>query len=364
LSVIAPIVLYTSVLCLAGVLVHAAYTGDFLGFLPDSFRRGAEAMLGVPPPAPGEGTHWRLEFMPHLYDAASDPWLAGLPALAGLRLTAFFYRREGATAGPGYRVALAGLRIGLILLALGVFLPQLRLWFERQGWPDVAIIMDDSRSMSEADQYRDPEMQAAVARLAQTTSLTAPQRLQLAQALLTRSELNWLETLPARPKVKLHIYHCAGQTARLANITEPQEIDAAIRAVHELQAEGESSQLGGAVRQVLNDFRGSSLAAVVMLTDGVTTEGEDLVQASRFAAQTGVPLFFVGIGEARESRDLILHDLQVEDSVFVNDRLVFEARLTGQGYTSLTVPVTLYEKVDGKLKELKKQSVSVDPQGK
>src|SRR5262249_37300986 len=35
------------------------------------------------------------------------------------------------------------------------------------------------------------------------------------------------------------------------------------------------------------------------------------------------------------------------------------------GYTSLTVPVTLYEKAkDGKLKELGKEMVAVDPQGK
>ena len=49
----------------------------------------------------------------------------------------------------------------------------------------------------------------------------------------------------------------------------------------------------------------------------------------------GVPLYFVGLGDAHEPRDLILHDLQVEDTVFVNDRLVFEGRLTAQGYTGL-----------------------------
>ena len=103
-------------------------------------------------------------------------------------------------------------------------------------------------------------------------------------------------------------------------------------------------RLGMAVRQVLNDFRGSSLAAVIMLTDGVTTEGEDLGQVSRYAAQVGVPLFFVGLGDTHEARDLILHDLQVEDSVYVNDRLVMEVRVTGQGFPDLAVPVRLYEK--------------------
>src|SRR5262249_4219448 len=165
---------------------------------------------------------------------------------------------------------------------------------------------------------------------------------------------------------RLHAHRARGRAHRVAAATTAAEVKKAAEAVGKLEADpaNDSSELGAAVRQVLNDFRGSSLAAVVMLTDGVTTEGEDLVQASRYAAQTGVPLFFVGIGEAREARDLILHDLQVEDTVFVNDRLVFEARLTGQGYTSLTVPVTLYEKKEGTPRALKTQLVTVDPHGK
>ena len=57
-----------------------------------------------------------------------------------------------------------------------------------------------------------------------------------------------------------------------------------------------------------------------------------------------MPLFFVGLGDAHDVRDLHLHDLQAEDSVYVNDRIIFELTLTGQGYAGLTVPVTLREK--------------------
>jgi hypothetical protein len=57
-----------------------------------------------------------------------------------------------------------------------------------------------------------------------------------------------------------------------------------------------------------------------------------------------VPLYFVGLGDARETRDVYLHDLRVEDSVYARDRLVFELKLTAQGYNNLAVPVTLFEK--------------------
>jgi hypothetical protein len=349
----------------AGVLVHAAWTGDFLGFLPERARRVVEEQFGIPPPTPGEGTCWRLEYTPYLRDAATDPWLAGAFALAIAGVVLVIYWHEGRTASSRYKLLLAGLRIGLVLLTLAVLLPQLRLLFERQSWPDIAIIIDDSQSMSHVDQYQDLRVRQAAERLAKLGSLSAPERLQIAQALLTRTQPSWLETLLTRHQVKVCVYHCSGKAARIAEVTDetnPRQHAAATQAIEDLRAEGDSSQLGGAVRQVLNDFRGSSLAAVVMLTDGVTTEGEDLVKASRYAAQVGVPLFFVGIGDAHEVRDLRLHDLQVEDSVYVNDTIVFEVRLTGQGYTDLTVPVTLWEK--GKDKPLDTQVVRVDPLGK
>jgi hypothetical protein len=352
----------TAGVLLAFVLAHAAATGDFLSFLPEGVRSSIEARLGIPPPAAGEGARWHLEFMPYLGDADTNRWLAGTFALAAIALVVGIYRREGETAGMPYKLLLAGLRIFLILLTLTVLLPQVRLWFERQGWPDLVILIDDSRSMSTTDRYRDPEVSEAAGRIAKEAGLTAPQRLQLAQALLTRSQPDWLDDLLTRRKVKVHVYHCSSRAARLGDLTEPEQHEAAVRAVQGLSAAGESSQLGTALRQVLNDFRGSSLAAVIMLTDGVTTEGEDLVKVSRYAAQMGVPLFYVGIGDAHPVRDLKLHDLQVEDAVYVNDRVVFEGFVTGQGYTDRTVPVVLREK--GKDKVLVSQMVTLDAEGK
>src|SRR5581483_7208709 len=103
---------------LSFVLIHAAWTGDFLGFLPDAARRSVEAGMGIAAPAPGAGTRWRLEFQPYLIDAASDPWLAGFLALAGGALVVVTYLREGQTARTPYRLLLAGLRVCSLLLTL------------------------------------------------------------------------------------------------------------------------------------------------------------------------------------------------------------------------------------------------------
>jgi len=50
----------------------------------------------------------------------------------------------------GSLALLMGLRIGLIIVLLGVLLPRLRLWIERQSWPDLVILIDDSASMGES----------------------------------------------------------------------------------------------------------------------------------------------------------------------------------------------------------------------
>src|SRR5262249_21785017 len=151
---------------------------------------------------------------------------------------------------------------------------------------------------------------------------------------------------------------------RIKDVNSPDEIAPTLEAIRELRAspENDSSQLGLAVRQALNDFRGSSLAAVVMLTDGVTTQGEGLGEGSKYASPVGVPLFFVGIGDDLETRDVYLHDLQVEDTVYVNDRVVFELKLTAQGYGNLTTDVILREK--GKEEVLDRQTVTADSSGK
>jgi uncharacterized membrane protein len=378
----APWVLFGLLGLIAFVLIHDALTGDFLSFLPDAMRGVVERWLSIAPPAPGEGSRWRLEYASYFWSPKADVWLA--PALAVLALAgvAVVYAVEGKDVGAPIRALFVALRIGILFLMLAVFLPQLKLYFERQGWPDVVILIDDSHSMSSHDVYRDDAVKKAVEALAKKGELTADEkqaltkaiaaradvakasRLRLAQTYLLQGGDDRLQALLARRKVRLHVYHCSTRAHRLAEVTQADEVKKATDAIAGLQASAshDTSQLGTAIRQVLNDFRGSSLAAVVMLTDGVTTEGEDLASVSRYAAQMGVPLYFLGIGDSHEVRDLYLHDLQAaEDSVFVNDRIIFEVRVTTQGYKNLTVPVTLHEK--GKERALDRKEVTFSDNG-
>lgn len=360
----APWALFAALGVVGFVLVHASATGDFLGFLPEGLRAAVESYVDVAPPAPGESRRWRLEMHSFLVDGKTDPYLIAGGLLAALVAVAFIYRQEGTGIGRGFRALLVGLRLGVLLMLLVVFLPQVKSHVERQGWPDVVILIDTSASMSTHDVYRDERVKAAAEALAGRGELTEDEKLELARAVLKRpgvakaSRLRlgqtaltkdgdaWLLELLERRQVRVHVYSCSGRAARLADATTVDEVPAAVRAIKALSApaSNDSSQLGAALRQVLNDFRGSSLAAVIMVTDGVTTEGEDLAKVSKYAASLDVPLFFLGVGDSQEVRDLYLHDLQAEDSVYVGDNIVFEVQLTHQGFTGGSVNVTLHEK--------------------
>jgi hypothetical protein len=417
-----PLWMLPLVICAAivGIVVHASVTGEFLGFLPLSIRHPIEQYLGVPEAAPGEGTRWRLESMAYITgESSSDRWLVGgLLLLAGLFVWRIYRReqpaqtRTGAIHGPRNPVArLGSLRFGLIVLALAVLLPQVKLAFEREGWPDVVIAIDDSRSMSVVDTFRDPDVRAeaetlkskwaelAVPRirkledcaaeirrdLARDTSaidntrlksdladietrlqdLRTPHRLNLVKALLASGDCDWLRALLKRKQMRVHVYRVSGQATRTADLSDPEQCQKLLDELMDVMPVGESSRLGNDVNAILKTFRGGSLSGIVMFTDGVTTRGEDLPAAARSAARAGVPLHLIGVGDAAEPPDLILSDLRAEEVVHVNDRLVIEVKVSAQGPGMPdSVPVTLSEMRNGEQVELERQVVRLDPQGK
>lgn len=361
---LAPVVVVAS---LVGVLIHYELTGELLGFLPESWRQGVERAVGVPEAGPGEGTRWRLEGVPAFLSTyhADQRLLAGLAA-AGVLLAAGLYLLERRAAGRLSRVALPWLlRVSVVALVALMLLPQLRLAFDREGWPDVAVLLDTSVSMATVDDLQDPAVKAKAVELARVESLSEADRLKLAKLLVARPDGDLLTRLLTERQVKVHVYSIAEQAQLVAAMTEPGELPAGKEAVAKLAAEGEASRLGDAVQAVLKAFRGGSLSAVVAYTDGVVTAGDDLPKAGRDAARAGVPLYLVGIGDAREPPDLVLSDVKADDVVLKGDTLVFEARLTARGPNPpQSVPVVLYERQGEKLVERDRKPVTPDPAGK
>ncbi len=75
----------------------------------------------------------------------------------------------------------------------------------------------------------------------------------------------------------------------------------------------------------------------------------------------GVPLYAVSLGDDRPVKDVVLSDLLVNENVFVNDILYFEARLSATGYEGKEVQVTVRE--SGKREVLARQAVKLGADG-
>jgi hypothetical protein len=210
-----------------------------------------------------------------------------------------------------------------------------------------------------------------------------PSRLQLAWALITLEEPDWLKTLLTRQKMKVYVYHLdrSGQAVSVGEVTgqnEPQRHRELLEKIRELRAEATCSPLDRAVHKVLADFSTSSLGAVIMLTDGITVPGAEsdtrvesknrdkeedpLAAAADSAAARGVPLFFVGMGDAQGLRDVRLVGLDAPDVSHVRDTIDF--KVTVRGHRAMKVPVILYEKsADGTLTERDRKDANIKPRG-
>ncbi len=97
------------------------------------------------------------------------------------------------------------------------------------------------------------------------------------------------------------------------------------------------------MRQVLTELRGAPPTAIVLLSDGQTTEGEPLSKAAELAKRKGVPLFAIGLGSAEPARDIELTELLVDDVVFVDDAVRFQAKLSARGFAGEKALVRLRE---------------------
>jgi len=290
-----------------------------------------ERLLGIES-GPGEGTVWRLENA-----WGWPPWVTLLFLVAAVGFVVAIYLREGRQAGTVYRLALAAIRLVLVLIVL-VMISQVSVSIQRTGLPYVAVIVDDTRSMTVVDRYEKDVLSVVRKRLRAALGRSAePSRFNLARALLAEDDGRLLRSIGAG--YKLRLYYLDGPRS-----SEHNEVPALLEGLGTHEPKGEQTRLGAGVRAVLDDLRGAAPAAIVILSDGVNTDGPPLAEAATLARRRGVPLFTVALGSDHPVRDLKLADLLVDDVVFAGDVVQFEAKLSGTGFKGKTVPVVLREK--------------------
>ncbi len=243
--------------------------------------RGAVNRLtaGVVPPArTGEAIAPHIRF--------EQPWNQGLALLIGLggaALIVWLYRHEGSVPGS-YKALLATLRIVLVLLAM-FLLSEAVLSVDRTGLPYFVVMVDDSASTSVVDAYPDSKRQDEAAALAKTAQKPSASRLAVAQGWLERNRGKLLQELQKQHRVRLYLVSSSARP--LGEIASPQQVRPTLDQLERVEPIGDQSRLGDGVRQVLTELRGAPPTAILLLTDGQTTDGESLVKAAEFARHQG-----------------------------------------------------------------------------
>ncbi len=314
----------------------------------DGFGRLWYGAIGTPSPRAGEGLE---ETFVHSWPW--PPWLTLLSLIVAGGFFLWLYLREPGETKRGTRLLLAAIRLALFALIVTMMYGWMRDRF-RTDLPDLVIVVDDSQSMSFADQYGDARLKSRILDWLREADLKEPSRINLAKSLLLKPGAGWLDRLRDRYNVK---FYFLGTTARI----QGGSVRALEKKIRAEQADQSSSRLGDGLQNILEAQRGRPTAALVLVSDGVTTEGKSISQISQYARRKGIPLYLLGVGDQRPPRDLRISDLLVDEVVFLGDLVNFDFKLAGTGFATEKVNVRLV--LDGSDQPLAQQQLDVRGDG-
>ncbi|MEM6689142.1 MAG: VWA domain-containing protein [Planctomycetota bacterium] len=113
-----------------------------------------------------------------------------------------------------------------------------------------------------------------------------------------------------------------------------------------LQSAAAKSRLGDAVAGVLAGHDPSTLAGIVLATDGQNSEGRSLSSSASLARAAGVAVYPVGLGSQRMPTNVRVVDLDAPRRVYPEDRFLVTAVLQASGPDEMDLDVQLLDKLD------------------
>ncbi len=297
------------------------------------------------------------------WQSALPAWQLACCALAAVVVLLLIYRREQASLAR--RVVLGVVRFLLIALVVAVLCePTLVLQRNRVEPAHVAVIVDESLSMASRDVFADEALAAATARgagLSDPAEVSALSRLELARRTLLAGEGAAIRALLSHNGVQLYAF---SDTVRSGAFVPGPGADADLApfmdAVRAIEPIGAASALSETITHVIGRAQGRRLAAVVLLSDGQSTEAAGLADAADLAAGRQVPVFPVRIGSPVPPRDIEVGPVRAMENVFANDLIAVEADVQATGLTEPTaIELSLVDERSHRI--VAAQTVVLDP---
>ena len=242
-----------------------------------------EHLLGIGTEA-GEGTAWGIE-----YAWGWPPWLTLLLLVAAVGFVAASTWREGPRRWRPYRMMLAAIRLGLIAIVL-LMIAQVTLSLKRTGLPYIAVLIDDSLSMTIVDHYADKPRKAMSERLKESGAGGADlSRWNLVRTLLSEDDGELLRGMAEDHKLKAYFLTGVRPTRR-------QDVAGILEEIRATAPTGESTKLGGGVRRARRVARRD--ARRDRRVDRRHQYGRAVgSRGRRYARRRGVPAIFRGAGQ-------------------------------------------------------------------
>lgn len=293
--------------------------------------------------------------------------LAVLAILVGILFICWVYRREGALS-TSRKIVFAGFRIAVLLaIALSLFYPVLELSVERDQEAVTLVLLDDSLSFGFHDAFRsNPELGDDVAEVCgvERDELDGLSRAEIARRLINRDSADFLQRLAENNR--LEIYAFSDRLTPIAGQKEPgtdesgdengrgrsdgetggseegrRPIAVSQIAPADLEPRGTSTDIGGSLRAVVGERGSTPVAAIVLVTDGRRTEGEDPAGVALFLAERRIPVHAIGLGDPSPTRNLRIMGIFVPERVFAGDPIAVDVRVDHHGFQDEAVKVEL-----------------------
>ncbi|GBD33242.1 hypothetical protein HRbin33_02223 [bacterium HR33] len=235
-------------------------------------------------------------------------WLAlGLVGLGAVASVWSYFRAPARLLRRDRAILLAGRLAVLALLAFALSRPVLVVPAVRPQENTLAVLIDDSRSMEVADVAGDARGRAL-------------------QRILGDDRSGLLARL--REQFKVQLYRFSDRVERISGLSE-------------LSFLGDRTDLARALERVRRDLSRVPSAGVVLLTDGGHNGSTDLGEARLELAGAGLPVYVVGVGSDRLSRDIELSRLQGPSSALRGSTVMLDLSISQRGFAGRRVKVNV-----------------------
>lgn len=286
-----------------------------------------------------------------------QPWPVWVAAAAGVGVLVwalFFYLRDGTRPTWAWKSLMVAMRVAaMAILAVVLWQPMLRSHRVQTTPSIVAVVLDESKSMSVRDHWQDSRLKADLIRALGDPKLAAAPRSQILDRLLSKDDSSLLRGLLKQHVVRVYRFGGDVKGAELrkpaptgSGRKPPPAVPAGAEGVETLplapdRPVADQTRLGNALDYVLQDTAGQPLAGIVLLSDGGQNMGDDPTLAAQRAAESRTPIYSLGFGDPTPPRDVAITSLLADEVVRKGDEVVVSVSLRQRGYAGRSVPLTL-----------------------